>query len=161
MEIFNNLNYIMKRVTIYTDGACSGNPGPGGYGVVLLYNGIRKELSQGFIKTTNNRMELRAVIAALEQLKEKCRVFLYTDSKYIVDAINNGWARKWQKNKWMRNQREQALNSDLWEEVLQQLQYHEVTVSWIRGHSGNIENEYCDQLAVAALNGKNLIEDRI
>jgi ribonuclease HI len=161
MQIYNDLNYMMKQVTIFTDGACSGNPGPGGYGVVLIYNGKRKELSQGFLKTTNNRMELRAVIAGLVQLKEKCRVFLYTDSKYIVDAINRGWVRKWQKKNWMRNQHERALNSDLWGKILLLLQEHDVSIFWIRGHSGNAENEYCDKLAVAAINGENLIEDRV
>lgn len=128
---------------------------------MLIYNGIKKELSQGFKKTTNNRMELRAVIAGLMQLKEKCNVNLYTDSKYIADAINKGWAKRWQKNRWMRNRSERALNVDLWENILDLLERHTVRVFWIKGHAGNPENEKCDQLAVAAINGDNLIEDRI
>ena len=151
----------MKQVTIYTDGACSGNPGPGGYGVLLIYNGQKKELSQGFKNTTNNRMELRAVITGLTQLKEKCKVNLYTDSKYIADAINKGWARRWQKNRWMRNRFERASNIDLWETLLELLDLHMVTVNWIKAHAGNPENERCDQLAVGAINGDHLIEDHV
>ena len=161
MQIFINLNYNMKHVTLYTDGACSGNPGPGGYGVILIYNNHRKEMAQGFRKTTNNRMELRAVIAGLSQLKEKCHVMLYTDSKYIADAINKGWAKKWKKQAWMRNQEDQAMNADLWDKLLALLEKHKVVIKWIRGHSGNVENERCDKLAVAAANGENLVEDAI
>jgi ribonuclease HI len=161
MQNFIALNYIMKHVTLYTDGACSGNPGPGGYGVILLYNNHRKEISQGFRRTTNNRMELHAVIAGLEQLKEKCHVTLYTDSRYIADAITKGWVKKWKNQAWMRNQKERALNADLWDRMLTLMDTHTVSIIWVRGHSGNIENERCDKLAVAAADGDHLIEDII
>lgn len=151
----------MKEVIIYTDGACSGNPGPGGYGVVLLYQKQKRELSEGFRHTTNNRMELRAVIAGLEALKEKCNVTLYSDSKYIIDAINLGWARRWQANNWRKNKKESALNTDLWKRVLELCDHHEVNFKWTQGHMGNIYNERCDQLAVAASQSNNLIEDSI
>ncbi len=151
----------MKEVIIYTDGACSGNPGPGGYGVVLLYQKQKRELSEGFRHTTNNRMELRAVIAGLEALKEKCNVTLYSDSKYIIDAINLGWARRWQANNWRKNKKESALNTDLWKRVLELCDHHEVNFIWTQGHAGNKYNERCDQLAVAASQSNNLIEDSI
>ena len=138
----------IKKIDIYTDGACSGNPGSGGYGVVLLYNGARKELSAGYRKTTNNRMEVLAVIKGLEALKEKCSVNLYSDSKYVVDAVNKGWAKKWKSNGWMRNKKEKALNPDLWEEVLSLLEKHDVTLHWVKGHNGHPENEECDRMAV-------------
>ena len=139
----------MKAVEIYTDGACSGNPGAGGYGVVLLYGSARKELSEGYRLTTNNRMEVLAVIKGLEALKEPCQVTLYSDSKYVVDAIQKGWAKKWQANHWMRNAKEPALNSDLWEQLLGLLGQHDVTFHWVKGHAGHPMNERCDQLAVA------------
>ncbi len=138
----------MKKVEIFTDGACSGNPGPGGYGVVLRYNGAEKELSGGEALTTNNRMELTAAIVGLSALKEKCIVTLYSDSKYLVDAINCGWARKWRENGWMRNKRDAAQNPDLWERLLELLDMHEVSLVWVKGHAGHPENERCDRLAV-------------
>lgn len=139
----------MRTVTIYTDGACSGNPGPGGWGAILSYKGAEKELSGGAARTTNNRMELTAVITGLAALKEPCEVTLYSDSRYIIDAIQKGWAKKWQANHWMRNAKEPALNSDLWEQLLGLLERHQVTFVWVKGHAGHPENERCDQLAVA------------
>ena len=126
----------IKHVDIFTDGACSGNPGPGGYGVILRYKGINKELSGGEPNTTNNRMELTAVITGLAALKEPCEVTLYSDSRYIIDAIQKGWAKKWQANHWMRNAKEPALNSDLWEQLLGLLERHQVTFVWVKGHAG-------------------------
>ncbi|GAB6158073.1 hypothetical protein JCM39194_12730 [Desulfotomaculum varum] len=149
----------LKDVTIYTDGACSGNPGPGGYGVVLLYKGHRKELSGGFSNTTNNRMEILAAIVGLEQLKEKCSVTLYTDSQYVVNAIEQGWAKKWRANGWMRNKKEPALNADLWERLLKLCELHQVKFVWVRGHAGNPENERCDRLAVEAARQPDLPPD--
>lgn len=146
----------MKRIEIYTDGACSGNPGPGGYGAVLLYNGARKELSEGYSLTTNNRMELLGVIKALEALKEKCEVTLYSDSKYVVDAATKGWAVKWRGNGWRKSDKSKALNPDLWERLLELLEYHSVTFVWVKGHADNVENERCDELARAALSGQDL-----
>jgi len=146
----------LKKVEIFTDGACSGNPGPGGYGVILKYNGIEKEISAGFKKTTNNRMELMAVISGLLMLKEKCKVIIYTDSKYIVDAIKKGWAKRWQKNSWQRNKKEKALNPDLWEQLLQLLEKHQVEFIWVKGHDGHYENERCDELAVFAAKNPTL-----
>ena len=137
-----------KQVEIFTDGACSGNPGPGGYGVILRYKGINKELSGGEACTTNNRMELTAVITGLSALKESCCVTLYSDSKYIIDAIQKGWAKKWQANGWMRNKKAPALNPDLWEKLLHLLEQHEVNFVWVKGHAGHPENERCDRLAV-------------
>ena len=137
-----------KQVEIFTDGACSGNPGPGGFGVILRYKGINKELSGGEACTTNNRMELTAVITGLSALKESCCVTLYSDSKYIIDAIQKGWAKKWQANGWMRNKKDPALNPDLWEKLLHLLEQHEVNFVWVKGHAGHPENERCDRLAV-------------
>ncbi len=148
----------MKTITIYTDGACSGNPGPGGYGVVMLYGTARKELSGGFLKTTNNRMELLAVIKGLEALKEPCQVKLYSDSKYVVDAIEKGWAVKWRSQGWMRNKKEKASNEDLWERLLELLKIHRVSFIWVKGHADNLENERCDQLARGAIQ-KNTLEN--
>lgn len=138
----------MKTVTVYTDGACSGNPGPGGWCAILRYGEIEKQLSGGEAKTTNNRMELTAVITGLSALKEPCAVTLYSDSKYIIDAIQKGWAKKWRANGWMRNAKDPALNPDLWEKLLDLLEKHEVTFVWVKGHAGHPENERCDQLAV-------------
>ncbi|SHK80678.1 ribonuclease HI [Desulforamulus aeronauticus] len=149
----------LKEVTIYTDGACSGNPGPGGYGVVMIYKDQRKELSAGFQNTTNNRMELLGAIAGLEHLKESCNVTLYTDSQYLVNAVEKGWAKKWRANGWMRNKKEPALNSDLWERILQLLDHHRVKFIWVKGHAGNPENERCDRLAVEAAKQPNLPMD--
>ncbi|MDO4744025.1 MAG: ribonuclease HI [Clostridia bacterium] len=139
----------MKKVEIFTDGACSGNPGPGGYGVVLRYGATEKELSGGEAETTNNRMELTAAIVGLEALKEKCSVTLYSDSKYLIDAINCGWAVKWRENGWMRTKKDKALNPDLWEKLLDLLDRQDVTLVWVKGHAGHPENERCDRMAVA------------
>jgi ribonuclease HI len=149
----------LKQVTIYTDGACLGNPGPGGYGAVLLYGPHRQEISGGFRLTTNNRMEIMAVIAALEALKEPCRVTLYSDSQYVVNAMAQGWARRWKTNGWKRNQRDEAVNPDLWERLLDLCDQHQVEFRWLRGHSGIAENERCDQLAVNAAKQPGLLED--
>ncbi len=138
----------MKSVEIFTDGACSGNPGPGGYGVVLRYGEYEKELSGGEKETTNNRMELTAAIKGLACLKEPCRVTLYSDSKYLIDAIEQGWVYKWRENGWMRNKKEKALNPDLWERLLTLISLHDVEFVWVKGHDGHIENERCDKLAV-------------
>ena len=150
---------IKKEVIIYTDGACSGNPGAGGYGAVLLYGDKRKELSQGYRMTTNNRMEVLAVIKALEILKGQCSVTLYSDSKYVVDAIEKGWVKKWKANGWKRNQKELASNIDLWERLLHLLEKHHVVFHWVKGHADNIENERCDFLARKAIEYGNLLED--
>jgi ribonuclease HI len=150
---------LAKKVTIYTDGSCRKNPGPGGYGVVLLYGEHRKELSGGFEHTTNNRMEILAAIVGLEALKEPCQVALYSDSQYVVNAISKGWAQRWQSKNWIRNKEEKALNPDLWERLLRLCDRHQVTFHWVRGHAGNVENERCDQLAVAAAKGDNLALD--
>lgn len=151
----------MATITIYTDGACSGNPGPGGFGTVLKQGTHRKELSEGFKLTTNNRMEMLAVIKGLEALKfENSEVKIYSDSKYIVDAVNKGWARKWQANGWRRNKKEMAKNPDLWIRLLDLTDKHKVEFHWVKGHAGNPENERCDRLAVAASQGENLKEDR-
>ena len=138
----------MKEVEIFTDGACSGNPGPGGWGVVLRYGDREKELSGGEKNTTNNRMELTAAIKGLSALKEKCIVRLVTDSKYVADGITKGWARSWRKNGWRKADKKPALNPDLWEELLRLIEFHEVTVEWVKGHAGHPENERCDALAV-------------
>ena len=139
------------NVVIYTDGACSGNPGPGGYGAVLLHNGKRKEISRGFDHTTNNRMEITAVIHALQELKVTSQVDLYSDSKYVVDAINKRWVHKWQANNWMRTKSEKAQNVDLWQELMPLLDIHKVNFIWVKGHANNIENERCDLLAREAI----------
>ncbi len=138
----------LKKVEIFTDGACSGNPGPGGYGVVLRFGEYEKELSGGESETTNNRMELTAAIVGLEALKERCEVTLYSDSKYLIDAINCGWAVRWRENGWMRTKKDKALNPDLWERLLDLLERHKVTFVWVKGHAGHPENERCDRLAV-------------
>lgn len=138
----------MKNVTIYTDGACSGNPGPGGYAAILVYGHHRKELSGGSKNTTNNRMELMAVIKGLQALKEPCHVTLFSDSKYVVDAIEEGWLLKWQENNWKRNKKEEVKNIDLWEILLKELQRHTIDFHWVKGHNGQQENERCDKLAV-------------
>lgn len=139
----------LKKVELYTDGACSGNPGPGGWGVILKYKGAEREMSGGEAETTNNRMEITAVIEGLRALKEPCSVDVYSDSKYVVDAVNLGWVFKWQANGWMRNKKEKALNPELWRELLSLLEIHDVTFHWVRGHNGHPENERCDALAVA------------
>ena len=137
----------MKEVTIYTDGACSGNPGPGGWGAILLYGERKKELSGGAKETTNNRMELTGVITALQALKEPCKVTIYTDSQYIVNAVNEGWLYAWAKKGWKRKGGE-VKNPDLWQQVLTLLQKHEVTFIWVKGHAENAFNNRCDEMAV-------------
>lgn len=139
----------MKSVEIFTDGACKGNPGPGGYGAILRYNGYEKEVSGGEANTTNNRMELLAVIEAFKLLKEPCLVTLYSDSQYVCNAIEKGWAKKWQQNGWMRNKKEPALNKELWAELLNLIDKHNVKIVWVKGHAGHPENERCDKLAVS------------
>ncbi len=151
----------MKTVTIYTDGACSGNPGPGGYGTVLLYGEARKELSGGYRLTTNNRMEILAVIKGLEALKEPCKVLLYSDSRYVVDAIEKGWVAKWRQNGWMRNKKERAQNVDLWERMTVLLEKHQVSFHWVKGDADNPENERCDELARMAIQSGSLLEDEM
>jgi len=151
----------LPQVTIYTDGACTGNPGPGGYGVVLIYKDRRKELSRGFRKTTNNRMELMALIEALQALREKCQVTLFTDSKYVADSINQGWARRWQAQDWKRSKKERALNPDLWERLLNLLDGHQIEVKWLKGHAGIPENERADRLAVQAIKSGSLEIDHV
>ena len=139
----------MKTVTLYTDGACSGNPGPGGWGAILSYNGIEKELSGGEPNTTNNRMELLAVISGLEALKEPCRVELYSDSKYVIDGLSKGWAASWRKNGWRKADKKPALNPDLWEKLLTLAEKHQLSYHWVKGHADNPYNNRCVGLAVA------------
>ena len=140
---------MMKTVTIYTDGACSGNPGPGGWGAILEWQGHEKELSGGEAQTTNNRMELTAVLTALRLLKEPCTVELYSDSKYVVDAIDKGWLYGWQKKGWIKADKKPVLNVDLWQQLLPELARHDVHLHWVKGHAENEKNNRCDQLAVA------------
>lgn len=137
----------MKHVDIYTDGACRGNPGRGGWGAILVYRGVEKELSGGERMTTNNRMELSAVIAALSALREPCEITLTSDSKYVVDAVTKGWAKSWQSRGWVKPDKSPALNPDLWEKLLRLLDYHSVTFVWVKGHAGHPYNERCDKLA--------------
>ena len=139
----------MKTVTLYTDGACSGNPGPGGWGVILEYMGHEKEMSGGEVSTTNNRMELTAVIRGLQALKEPCQVELYSDSKYVIDALEKGWAKGWRQRGWIKSDKKPALNPDLWEQLLQLTEYHKVTTHWVKGHAANPRNNRCDELAVS------------
>lgn len=140
----------MKQVKMYTDGACKGNPGPGGWGCIIVYGDIEKELSDGEANTTNNRMELSAAIAGLSALKVPCEVELWSDSKYLVDTITLGWARSWKAKGWKKGDGKPALNPDLWEKLLSLLEIHKVKFVWIRGHNGHEYNERCDRLAVAA-----------
>ena len=137
----------MKKVDIYTDGACRGNPGKGGWGAILVYKGVERELSGGEAETTNNRMELSAVIAALSTLKEPCEVRLTTDSQYVVNAIEKGWLSSWQKNGWRKSDRGAVLNVDLWQKLVVLLDEHDVNFVWVRGHNGHPYNERCDKLA--------------
>jgi ribonuclease HI len=139
----------MKEVTLYTDGACSGNPGKGGWGAVLIYKEYKKEMSGGEVETTNNRMELTAAIEGLSALKEPCRVKLYSDSKYLIDGITKGWARSWREKGWKKSDGKPALNVELWEKVLELDEYHEIEYIWVKGHAGNPYNERCDRLAVS------------
>ena len=138
----------MKRVSIYTDGACSGNPGPGGWAAILIYQGREKELSGGEKETTNNRMEMTAVISALEALKEPCEVELWSDSRYVIDALEKGWAESWRKKGWKRANKEPALNPDLWETLLNLTARHRMQYHWVKGHAENAYNNRCDELAV-------------
>lgn len=147
------------RITIHTDGACLGNPGPGGYGITLQSGARRGELSGGYRLTTNNRMELMGPIKALQALNQPSRVILHSDSRYVVDAVKKGWAKKWRANDWMRNKKVRAVNPDLWVLLLDLLEEHEVEFRWVRGHAGNSENERCDHLAVEAAKGRNLPRD--
>ena len=138
-----------KTVYLYTDGACSGNPGPGGWGAILKFGGAHKELSGGEAATTNNRMELTAAIRGLQALREPCRVVLTSDSKYLIDAVQKGWLASWQRRGWKRGKNEPVLNVDLWQELLPLLDRHQVEFVWVKGHAGHPENERCDQLAVS------------
>ena len=138
----------MKTVYLYTDGACSGNPGPGGYGAILKYGQHVKEICGGDENTTNNRMELLGVIKGLEALNEPCHVVLTSDSKYVIDALSLGWAEKWKQNGWKRNKKDAALNPELWDRLLQLTSTHQREYHWVKGHAGHPENERCDQLAV-------------
>jgi ribonuclease HI len=147
------------ETVVYTDGGCAGNPGPGGYGAVILAGETRNEIAGGFRLTTNNRMELMACIAALETLHVPADVVLHSDSRYVVNGISKGWARKWRANGWMRTKSEAALNSDLWSRLLDLCEKHRVRFVWVHGHAGNRENERCDQLATEAAQGPNLRED--
>lgn len=139
----------MKHVDIYTDGSCRSNPGPGGWGAVLVYRGVERELFGGEAETTNNRMELTAVIMALKALKEPCDITLTSDSKYVLDALINGWAESWRQNNWRRADRSHALNPDLWEILLDEVKKHTITYVWVKGHAGHPYNERCDALATA------------
>jgi ribonuclease HI len=151
----------MKHITIHTDGACSVNPGPGGYAAILEFDGREKAITGGFRRTTNNRMELMAVIKGLEALKEPCEVTLYTDSRYIVDAVNLGWLRQWRAKRWKRADKKKVLNPDLWIQLLQQLGRHKVEFKWIAGHAGNFLNERCDRMAVEMSLLPDLPEDAV
>ena len=139
----------MKTVILYTDGACSGNPGPGGWGTILSYNGVEKELSGGELNTTNNRMELTAVIRGFEALKEPCIVELYSDSKYVIDGLSKGWAVSWRARGWKKADKRPALNPDLWEQLLNLVEKHQLKYHWVKGHADNPYNNRCDQLAVS------------
>jgi len=150
----------LKHVVIYTDGACLGNPGPGGYGVVLLHGKDREEFSRGFRLTTNNRMEMLACIVGLQALKGQCAVTLYSDSQYVINSMNKGWARRWKNNRWKRNG-ENVPNADLWEKMLGLCDMHKVKFNWVRGHAGNKENERCDQLARQAALGLDMAIDSV
>jgi ribonuclease HI len=151
----------MKCVTIYTDGGCINNPGPGGYAAILLFGDHRKEISGGFRLTTNNRMELYAAIVGITALKERCRVTVYSDSQYLVNAMEKGWVLKWRSQQWWRNKKRgaRALNPDLWERLLQVCESHQIDFRWLRGHAGSAENERCDELAKAAAQGPDLAID--
>lgn len=149
----------VKKIEIYTDGACSGNPGPGGYGAVLLYGPHRKELSGGFAKTTNNRMEIFAAVAAFEALKEPCEAVLYSDSSYLLNALRKHWVVSWQRKNWIKSDKKPVLNRDLWERLLAAMDGHAVTYVWVKGHASNRENNRCDELARSGIAGKNLPAD--
>ena len=139
----------MKTVILYTDGACSGNPGPGGWGAILEYQGHRREMSGGEVETTNNRMELTAVIKGLEALNQSCVVELYSDSKYVIDGLEKGWAQGWKKRGWIKSDKKPALNPDLWDRLLELTEKHQMRYHWVKGHADNPNNNRCDELAVA------------
>ena len=139
-----------KEVNLYTDGACSGNPGPGGYGAILIYNGIEKEISGGEENTTNNKMEIMAVLKGLQMLKEPCKVTVYSDSAYVVNTIDKGWIYGWKKNNWRKSDKSQVKNIELWEEMLRLMEIHEIKFIKVKGHSDNEYNNRCDKLAVKA-----------
>ena len=149
----------MKQVTIHTDGAARGNPGPGGYGVVLEFGGRRKQLAQGFARTTNNRMELMAAIAGLEALKERCHVTIHSDSRYVIDALTKGWLKGWKARGWIKADRQPVKNIDLWQRLDEAACRHRVEWKWLRGHAGHAENEACDRLAVKAATAPDLPPD--
>jgi ribonuclease HI len=149
----------LKRIDLYTDGACIGNPGPGGYAAILEYNGTRKEITGGANPTTNNRMELLAVITGLEALREPCAVKVTSDSAYVINGIQEGWARKWRANGWRKSDKTTALNSDLWARLLRLCETHTVDFEWVKGHNGHTENERCDALAFAAASSSDLPRD--
>lgn len=149
----------LKKIIIYTDGACTGNPGAGGYGAVIIEDEQRQEISGGFRLTTNNRMEMMAAIVALQTLETKSEVILHSDSKYIVDAVTQGWAKRWQANNWKRNKKEKAKNPDLWQDLLDLCDRHQVDFVWVKGHAGIPENERCDRLAVSAAQQLSLPDD--
>ena len=151
------MNY--KHVDIYTDGACKGNPGPGGYGIVLVYRGIEKKISKGFKSTTNNRMELLAAITALEALNETCNVTLYSDSKYLIDGMTKVWAKGWKAKGWIKSDKKKALNTDLWDKMLTLDQKHIIEYVWVKGHNGHKYNEICDSLAVEAAENPLFIDE--
>jgi ribonuclease HI len=153
------VNHSLPLVTLFTDGGCSGNPGPGGYGIVLASGPHRKELSGGYRLTTNNRMELMGVITGLTALKKRSRVTIVTDSRYVAEGITKGWAARWRANGWMKNKKEAASNPDLWETLLDLCARHDVTFEWVKGHAGHAENERCDELAVSATQKSGLPAD--
>lgn len=149
----------IPEIELYSDGGADPNPGRGGYGVILSYKGRRKELSKGYKLTTNNRMELLGVIVGLEKLKQESIVNVFTDSKYVIDGIEKGWAERWKANNWYRNKKEKAINIDLWDRLLELIEKHEVRFNWVKGHNGHPENERCDFLASMALKSDDLIDD--
>jgi ribonuclease HI len=149
----------VTEVTVYTDGACIGNPGPGGYAAILIAGDKRREIVGGHRLTTNNRMEILAALVALETLKRPCRVKVHSDSRYLVDAFMQGWAQRWRDNGWKRNRKEKAVNADLWERLLVICEKHKVEFVWVQGHAGHPENECCDRLAVAAAQADELSPD--
>ena len=149
----------MKKVILHSDGACSGNPGPGGYGAILTYKSITKQLSKGYKCTTNNRMELLGVIEPLESLKEVCEVHIVTDSQYVANAINQGWIKNWVKNGWKTAGKKPVKNQDLWNRFIKMINNHNITIEWVKGHDGHIKNEICDSLAINAISSSKLVED--
>jgi ribonuclease HI len=154
-------NLELKEVEIFTDGACTGNPGPGGFAAILKSGEKTIEMSAGYRRTTNNRMELLAVISGLQKLKFRCKVTLFTDSKYVANGIELGWAKKWRANNWRKGTGEPALNSDLWGALLDLCAEHDVRFVWVKGHDGHPENERCDELSVAAAHGRELLQDEV